>query len=128
MVKMEKDTVKKPPGPRIEKPAEKDGRVHAQVAAAQVRDILSVLLAFRFINSLFVKTFFQPDEYFQALEPAWRMAFGEGSGAWMTWVFSLIGFDENHVLTDMVRNGNINCGLHFTQPYLAPRTSLPRLS
>ncbi|KAK4650815.1 glycosylphosphatidylinositol anchor biosynthesis [Podospora pseudocomata] len=85
MVKMEKDTVKKPPGPRIEKPAEKDGRVHAQVAAAQVGDILSVLLAFRFINSLFVKTFFQPDEYFQALEPAWRMAFGEGSGAWMTW-------------------------------------------
>ncbi|KAK0670602.1 family 22 putative glycosyltransferase [Cercophora samala] len=82
---MEKDTVKKPPGPRIEKPAEKDGRVHAQVAAAQVGDILSVLLAFRFINSLFVKTFFQPDEYFQALEPAWRMAFGGGSGAWMTW-------------------------------------------
>ncbi|KAK0748851.1 Alg9-like mannosyltransferase family-domain-containing protein [Apiosordaria backusii] len=81
---MEKDTVKKPPGEKKKKKTE-NGSVHAQVAAAQVGDILSVLLAFRFINSLFVKTFFQPDEYFQALEPAWRMAFGEGSGAWMTW-------------------------------------------
>ncbi|KAK4196133.1 family 22 putative glycosyltransferase [Triangularia verruculosa] len=85
MSKMEKDTIKKPSGPKVVKPKEKDGSVHAQVAAAQVGDILSVLLAFRFINSLFVKTFFQPDEYFQALEPAWKMAFGEGSGAWMTW-------------------------------------------
>ncbi|KAK4171859.1 GPI mannosyltransferase, partial [Triangularia setosa] len=82
---MEKDTVKKPSGPEVEKTAGKDGSVHAQVAAAQVGDILSVLLAFRFINSLFVKTFFQPDEHFQVLEPAWRMAFGERSGAWMTW-------------------------------------------
>ena len=61
------------------------GRVHAQVAAAQVGDILSVLLAFRFVNALCVRTFFQPDEYFQALEPAWSMAFGRDGGAWLTW-------------------------------------------
>ena len=60
--------------------------VHAQVAAAQVGDILSVLLFFRFINALCVRTFFQPDEYFQALEPAWSIAFGNDSGAWLTWV------------------------------------------
>lgn len=60
--------------------------VHPQVAAAQVHDILSVLLFFRFVNALCVRTFFQPDEYFQALEPAWDMAFGNNSGAWMTWV------------------------------------------
>lgn len=61
-------------------------KVHAQVAAAQVGDVLSLLLAFRFINALCVRTFFQPDEYFQALEPAWSIAFGADSGAWMTWV------------------------------------------
>ncbi|KAJ4292161.1 glycosylphosphatidylinositol anchor biosynthesis [Collariella sp. IMI 366227] len=60
-------------------------QVHAQVAAAQVADVLRLLLAFRFINSLCVRTFFQPDEYFQALEPAWSIAFGENSGAWLTW-------------------------------------------
>ncbi|EAQ88972.1 hypothetical protein CHGG_05591 [Chaetomium globosum CBS 148.51] len=60
-------------------------QVHAQVAAAQVGDVLSLLLLFRFINALCVRTFFQPDEYFQALEPAWSIAFGTDSGAWMTW-------------------------------------------
>jgi hypothetical protein len=65
-------------------------KVHAQVAAAQVSDVLSLLLAFRFINALCVRTFFQPDEYFQALEPAWDIAFGANSGAWLTWVHCLI--------------------------------------
>lgn len=48
--------------------------------------IFSALLAFRIVNALTIKTFFQPDEYFQALEPAWKIAFGAGSGAWTTWV------------------------------------------
>jgi len=61
-------------------------KMHAQVAAAQVGDIISVLLAFRFVNAISLRTFFQPDEYFQALEPAWKIAFGSQSGAWMTWV------------------------------------------
>ncbi|KAK4496690.1 hypothetical protein PRZ48_012672 [Zasmidium cellare] len=47
--------------------------------------IFSSLFVFRVINAHLVQTFFQPDEYFQALEPAWQMAFGEGSGAWITW-------------------------------------------
>ena len=46
------------------------------------------LLAIRVANALLVKTFFQPDEYYQSLEPAWHIAFGEGSGAWITWVSS----------------------------------------
>ncbi|KAL2271892.1 hypothetical protein VTJ83DRAFT_1263 [Remersonia thermophila] len=70
------------PEPKATKPP---GELHAQVAAAQIKDILSVLLMFRFINALCVRTFFQPDEYFQALEPAWDMAFGSNSGAWLTW-------------------------------------------
>ncbi|KAK8056659.1 GPI mannosyltransferase [Apiospora rasikravindrae] len=51
----------------------------------QVRDALSMLFGFRLLNALCLRTFFQPDEYFQALEPAWRIAFGADSGPWMTW-------------------------------------------
>jgi phosphatidylinositol glycan class B len=48
--------------------------------------VFSAFLAFRIVNALTIKTFFQPDEYFQALEPAWKIAFGVESGAWTTWV------------------------------------------
>jgi phosphatidylinositol glycan class B len=61
-------------------------KVHPVVEAAQVKDVLQLLLVFRFINAICVRTFFQPDEYFQALEPAWSIAFGGDSGAWLTWV------------------------------------------
>ncbi|CAF9916655.1 MAG: hypothetical protein GOMPHAMPRED_001069 [Gomphillus americanus] len=54
-------------------------------AATSSRDILVFLVAFRILNALCIKTFFQPDEYFQSLEPAWRIAFGPDSGAWITW-------------------------------------------
>ncbi|OLN95550.1 GPI mannosyltransferase 3 [Colletotrichum chlorophyti] len=43
------------------------------------------LVVIRLLNAWWVLTFFQPDEYFQSLEPAWRMAFGDGAGAWITW-------------------------------------------
>lgn len=43
------------------------------------------LLILRFVDAFTIKTFFQPDEYFQVLEPAWEIAFGEDSGAWITW-------------------------------------------
>ena len=49
------------------------------------RDILFFLIAFRIVNALSIKTFFQPDEFFQSLEPAWDIAFGANSGAWITW-------------------------------------------
>lgn len=48
--------------------------------------VFSLLLAFRIVNALTLRTFFQPDEYFQSLEPAWQLAFGESSNAWITWV------------------------------------------
>jgi len=49
-------------------------------------NLLLVLVAYRLVNALTVRTFFQPDEYYQSLEPAWWLAFGDNSGAWMTWV------------------------------------------
>ncbi|RYO79549.1 hypothetical protein DL766_005605 [Monosporascus sp. MC13-8B] len=55
------------------------------LVAKQTRDTLAVIFAWRLINTLCVRTFFQPDEYFQALEPAWQLVYGEGSGAWLTW-------------------------------------------
>ncbi|KIW72412.1 hypothetical protein PV04_00608 [Phialophora macrospora] len=48
-------------------------------------NVLLFLIAFRLMNALTVQTFFQPDEYFQALEPAWQWAFGKDAGAWITW-------------------------------------------
>lgn len=60
--------------------------VNPLVQQQAASDIWMMLLAFRFINVLCVRTFFQPDEYFQSLEPAWQMAFGSQSGAWITWV------------------------------------------
>lgn len=54
--------------------------------ATTAQDILLFLIAFRILNALSIRTFFQPDEYFQSLEPAWQMAFGTDSGAWITWV------------------------------------------
>ena len=54
--------------------------------AAITQPILLFLIAFRIVNALSINTFFQPDEYFQSLEPAWQMVFGADSGAWITWV------------------------------------------
>ena len=85
--KPQKKTETRPPSTPSTKPRPTPPRkLHPEVIAAQIKDILSALLVFRFINALCVRTFFQPDEYFQALEPAWSMAFGSESGAWLTWV------------------------------------------
>lgn len=48
--------------------------------------VFALLLAFRIVNALTLRTFFQPDEFFQSLEPAWQLAFGPHQGAWITWV------------------------------------------
>lgn len=58
--------------------------------------VFFALLIFRVVNAHFVQTFFQPDEYFQALEPAWDIAFGPQSGAWITWVFYFPSMQLSH--------------------------------
>ena len=66
------------------------GRAIERVKQATTsQDILIFLVAFRVVNALSIKTFFQPDEFFQSLEPAWEIAFGANSGAWITWVHSM---------------------------------------
>jgi hypothetical protein len=51
--------------------------------------VFALLLALRIVNALTLRTFFQPDEFFQSLEPAWQLAFGDTSNAWITWVNAL---------------------------------------
>ncbi|KAF2848912.1 glycosyltransferase family 22 protein [Plenodomus tracheiphilus IPT5] len=47
--------------------------------------LVALLFAFRLVSALTQRTFFQPDEFFQSLEPAWQLAFGTSSHAWITW-------------------------------------------
>ncbi|KAJ5256692.1 hypothetical protein N7478_012796 [Penicillium angulare] len=56
-----------------------------RVAPAATWNILLFLIALRLVNAFTVRTFFQPDEFFQSLEPAWQIAFGKDQGAWLTW-------------------------------------------
>ncbi|KAI1335143.1 glycosyltransferase family 22 protein [Xylariaceae sp. FL0016] len=69
-------------GVKSERPSENEV---ASMITTQARESLAVVFAFRVVNVLCIRTFFQPDEYFQALEPAWQMVYGENSGAWLTW-------------------------------------------
>ncbi|KUJ15466.1 uncharacterized protein LY89DRAFT_619404 [Mollisia scopiformis] len=62
-----------------------DNGLNHLVNEQTAKDTWMVLLVFRCINAALIWTFFQPDEYFQSLEPAWQMAFGPQSGAWITW-------------------------------------------
>ena len=75
--------------------------------ATTSRDILIILIAFRIANALSIKTFFQPDEFFQSLEPAWEIAFGANSGAWITWVRKRSGQREAQDGLTTHRNGQI---------------------
>lgn len=76
------------PAPSDPSPSKRQALV-TKAEQTSVYDILLFLIGFRIVNALVVRTFFQPDEYFQALEPAWKLVFGEDSGAWITWVCSL---------------------------------------
>lgn len=87
-------------------------------ARFEPQNIFLSLVAFRLLNALTIKTFFQPDEYYQALEPAWKWTFGDQAGAWITWVCRLSRpFHESEVLTATNRNGKNICDLLYTLAY-----------
>lgn len=111
---------------------EQDARPLSDTHRAPTQNVLVLLLAFRIVNALTLRTFFQPDEYFQSLEPAWQLAFGPSSGAWMTWVWadnvfffaSLTSSDSPRVQAHNVcRNGEPNCGPLCIQCYLQESTT-----
>lgn len=45
-------------------------------------NLFLLLLVYRLINAFTIKTFFQPDEFYQALEPAHKLVFGYGYITW----------------------------------------------
>lgn len=48
----------------------------------KLRYIFIAVFFFRLFNAISIKTFFQPDEYYQVLEPAHKFAFGYGYITW----------------------------------------------
>lgn len=76
----------------------------ASLIAQQAREALTVIFTIRFANAFTVRTFFQPDEYFQVLEPAWQWIYGSDSGAWRTWVriYLLLTtrFSDNYIIVE----------------------------
>ena len=102
------------------------GVYHHEVERQENIDILYLLLAFRFVNALLLQTFFQPDEYFQSLEPAWQMAFGADAGAWITWE-SIYPYSCELSLTES-RNGNTSSDHPCIQPSSPASTIFPRIS
>jgi GPI mannosyltransferase 3 len=57
----------------------------------QDRRIFLGLFCIRIFNALTINTFFQPDEYYQSLEPAWKLVFGYGERTW-EWTEGIRGF------------------------------------
>jgi len=55
------------------------------------RRIFFALLCIRIFNALTIQTFFQPDEYYQSLEPAWKSIFKYGEMTW-EWREAIRGF------------------------------------
>lgn len=63
----------------------KNGPAKTTAASKYTAFVFVFLLIIRLINALTIKTFFQPDEYYQSLEPALVSAFGTNVNAWITW-------------------------------------------
>src|SRR5882762_1561776 len=75
--------------------------------------ILLLLIAFRLLNALCLSTFFQPDEFFPSLEPAWQIVWGPDSGAWITWVSSP---DQDYLTSLALTSTWQHCNAHPSPP------------
>ena len=58
----------------------------SSISIFSAEHVFLLLFAFRIVNALTLDTLYVPDEFYQSLEPAWQLAFGLKSGAWITWV------------------------------------------
>ena len=47
-----------------------------------MKHVTAACVGFRVLIAVFTVTFFQPDEYFQSLEPAHKLVFGYGELTW----------------------------------------------
>lgn len=78
----EENTIKETPG-------KSSSSLHEAIPNAL---ILFYLVILRVINALTINTFFQPDEYFQSLEPAHQFTYGFGDVTW-EWTSNLRSFN-----------------------------------
>ncbi|KAF4595657.1 GPI mannosyltransferase 3 [Ophiocordyceps camponoti-floridani] len=73
------------PSPAVPTKRQPAGRPMADRLTRDRRAVLVALVVIRLVNAWSIATFFQPDEFFQALEPAWDLAFGTATRPWLTW-------------------------------------------
>lgn len=76
-------------------PSSSSSSLRHRFIPVQAANVLLFLIGFRLVNALTVRTFFQPDEFFQSLEPAWQVAFGKNQGTWITWVSGAMTTSRN---------------------------------
>lgn len=69
-------------GPRTDKPEPVEAFGSFWKRPFSVKTLATVIFCIRLANALSITTFFQPDEYYQALEPAHNFVFGYGYITW----------------------------------------------
>ncbi|KAF3961618.1 hypothetical protein CMV_013780 [Castanea mollissima] len=70
-------TIPPPNQPTTQKP-----KLSKSFIFSSTKRVFALCLAFRVVNALLVQTYFNPDEHWQALEVAHRIAFGYGHLTW----------------------------------------------
>lgn len=81
--------------------------------------VLQYLIILRIINAFTVNTFFQPDEYFQSLEPAHELAYGYGEVTW-EWLRQLRSFNYPFIFFLSYKLGDL-FGFGDVGVYLMPK-------
>ncbi|OAR05699.1 hypothetical protein LLEC1_05764 [Akanthomyces lecanii] len=89
-------------------------------SARKSRISFTDVLLVRLVNALSIATFFQPDEYFQSLEPAWNLAFGSESGAWLTWEWHYQLRSSLHPMLFAIPYWLVNHVAHLLEPFGFP--------
>ncbi|CAN6271138.1 unnamed protein product [Urochloa humidicola] len=111
-----------PPGDAGSPPSpEKARRIRLWAALESDRRVLALALAFRAVNALLVRTYFNPDEHWQCLEVAHRIAFGYGHITW-EWKLGLRSYLHPLIFAALYK---ILALLHLDTPWFM--VMLPRL-
>ncbi|XP_059461276.1 mannosyltransferase APTG1 isoform X2 [Corylus avellana] len=83
MRQRQKNPTVPPPNPRTsQNPKLPTSEYHKPDLFSSSKTVFAICLAFRVANALLVQTYFNPDEHWQALEVAHRIAFGYGHLTW----------------------------------------------
>ncbi|ODV63430.1 putative glycosylphosphatidylinositol-alpha 1,2 mannosyltransferase [Ascoidea rubescens DSM 1968] len=81
--------------------------------------VLQYLITLRIINAFTINTFFQPDEYFQSLEPAHFFVYGYGELTW-EWLTELRNFNYPFIYSLLYQLSEF-FDLGYTGVYILPK-------